>query len=710
MPSNQTRRQLLDRIKISNFPGSIIDVFKAADQGIDLISQHEQQQHQEQQQQNMQVANTPEEQAIGLREEHAKGNTGASMAFPNVQPGQSFNTVGMKAPIDIQKIDDQGHLVESYKNVPPGIQDLPTGPYEGTIIESPSGYQTGGFKNYIDKATPFNEIGDTIIYPPGDSQYKYEPYNKEILDIRPKLQRMGIYNVENKDLQKRYFWEQEQERLRKIQFQNRPRSAQKGGYVVKPRDGHTYMVDKMAVINDPVRNTQQFSDKPMYEGHNPSTHLMADDDKLTAWPIIFQDKSGNWFEGGRKEAEKRGEVYKFNTREEMIDFARKGNWKNTYKKGGLRKMQNGGSRNWTDNMVDTFNAMKNKEGPFEHLGYLVDPFNTWTSFIPDIGKTSKQQADILKNFNPLETFYRNQLGKVSHSFDVLSIPSALVAESMEGTGSGDQEFNLTHALPAFSGDMTGQSWGNPGEPMKVPSQVAGVGSYTGDWGDFGEAFGYDTFYDPLTYVGGIGALRTFLQKGARSGISGISRGRGLSKIPTGPSSNINFANNVVHSSVKQANKTFNKLQEFKNNPLGRELTESQNLLLNNKERVLSSIQKNISKDFKDGYITLYRYGPTKYGLDDMENWYSSNPLGPRFYQKERLSGDVHTIKVPVKDLNKYYANLQSDEVLTTFQEFNIPKGLLEDAKTIPYSEYLDNLIGKSDDLFKQKGGFRNKIY
>tara|TARA_R100000700_G_scaffold24714_1_gene31556 strand:- start:3371 stop:6160 length:2790 start_codon:yes stop_codon:yes gene_type:complete len=145
MPTNQTRRDLLDRIKLSNFPGSIIDVFKAADQGIDLISEYEQKQQQEQE---MKVANTPEEQEIGLREEHARGNTEASMAFPDVQPGASFNTVGMKAPIDIQKIDKQGHLVESYKGVPPGIQDLPTGPYEGTIIESPSGYQKGGFRKY----------------------------------------------------------------------------------------------------------------------------------------------------------------------------------------------------------------------------------------------------------------------------------------------------------------------------------------------------------------------------------------------------------------------------------------------------------------------------------------------------------------------------------------------------------------------------------
>ena len=169
MPTNQTRRQLLERIKTSSFPGSIIDVFKAADQGVDLISQFEQQQQQEQaqqqmqqeqmqQDQGMQVANTPEEQEIGLREQHAMGNTDASMAFPNVQPGQSFNTVGMKAPIDIQKIDSQGHLVESYKNVPPGIQDLPTGPYEGTIIESPAAYQKGGVRKYQKAGKHLKEV------------------------------------------------------------------------------------------------------------------------------------------------------------------------------------------------------------------------------------------------------------------------------------------------------------------------------------------------------------------------------------------------------------------------------------------------------------------------------------------------------------------------------------------------------------------------
>ena len=159
MPTNEVRRDLLNQIRASGYPGSITEVFQAADQGIDLVGQFVQQQEKQQ----MQVAQTPQQQEVGLREEHARGNTQASMAFPDVQPGQSFNTVGMKAPIDIQKIDDQGHLVESYKNVPPGIQDLPTGPYEGTVIESPAAYQKGGFATYDSweegaKANPQSEM------------------------------------------------------------------------------------------------------------------------------------------------------------------------------------------------------------------------------------------------------------------------------------------------------------------------------------------------------------------------------------------------------------------------------------------------------------------------------------------------------------------------------------------------------------------------
>ena len=115
-----------------------------------------------------------------------------------------------------------------------------------------------------------------------------------------------------------------------------PQLLRTGG--VKSRDGSTYVVNKKAVITNPVRNTEYFSQTPMYKGQPYSTHLMSDDNNLTAWPSIFQDEEGNWFKGNAKEAKKRGELYKFDTKEEMIDFAREGNWKN---KSNIKKSHGG---------------------------------------------------------------------------------------------------------------------------------------------------------------------------------------------------------------------------------------------------------------------------------------------------------------------------------------------------------------------------------
>ena len=90
---------------------------------------------------------------------------------------------------------------------------------------------------------------------------------------------------------------------------------------VKPREGTVYVGD------------QQFSDKPMYEGHKPSTHLMAygsgEGGKFHAWPTLFQSKEGVWSEGGIDEAVKKGEVYEFDTEEEAKAFAG-GSWKDKH--------------------------------------------------------------------------------------------------------------------------------------------------------------------------------------------------------------------------------------------------------------------------------------------------------------------------------------------------------------------------------------------
>ena len=73
----------------------------------------------------------------------------------------------------------------------------------------------------------------------------------------------------------------------------------------------------------------KFFNSPQYEGHEPSSHLMADDNKREAWPSIYRDSiTGSWSNQNRNQAIKRGELYSFKDQDQMIDFARRGNWKN----------------------------------------------------------------------------------------------------------------------------------------------------------------------------------------------------------------------------------------------------------------------------------------------------------------------------------------------------------------------------------------------
>ena len=56
---------------------------------------------------------------------------------------------------------------------------------------------------------------------------------------------------------------------------------------------------------------------------------MADDGKNQAWPSITRDTiSGSWSNQSQKQASDRNELYKFKNTDRMINFARKGNWKN----------------------------------------------------------------------------------------------------------------------------------------------------------------------------------------------------------------------------------------------------------------------------------------------------------------------------------------------------------------------------------------------
>ena len=86
-----------------------------------------------------QTASTDKQQEQGLRE--SDGNT--AMSFP--ESTENFNTEGMDFDIDVRKYDKEGNLVRSYDKVPPGVKDLNMGEEEGTVIETPSQYEDGGF-------------------------------------------------------------------------------------------------------------------------------------------------------------------------------------------------------------------------------------------------------------------------------------------------------------------------------------------------------------------------------------------------------------------------------------------------------------------------------------------------------------------------------------------------------------------------------------
>tara|TARA_R110000744_G_scaffold379341_1_gene497128 strand:- start:595 stop:1038 length:444 start_codon:yes stop_codon:yes gene_type:complete len=96
----------------------------------------------ETQEQNVEVAETSQEQEQGLSG-RASQDMPDAMVFPESQG--DFNTTDMQAPIDVEKYGPEGDLVQSYKSVPPGVDNLPMGEDIGTVIERPADYKLGGF-------------------------------------------------------------------------------------------------------------------------------------------------------------------------------------------------------------------------------------------------------------------------------------------------------------------------------------------------------------------------------------------------------------------------------------------------------------------------------------------------------------------------------------------------------------------------------------
>ena len=149
-----------------------------------------------------------------------------------------------------------------------------------------------------------------------------------------------------------------------------------------------------------------------------STHLMADDKKNTAWPTLFQNKDGSWFELSKidayKEATRRDEIYKFDSKEEMINFARKGDWKDTYQKGGyVQKYPHGGPHDYIPAEASSTSVYRPPNNlQIEEEEAQTDQFgSTSGSLYPSEPKPSTFDKIINVGANPLAAFGRSVRGE-----------------------------------------------------------------------------------------------------------------------------------------------------------------------------------------------------------------------------------------------------------------------------------------------------------
>ncbi|GIU69061.1 MAG: hypothetical protein KatS3mg002_0297 [Candidatus Woesearchaeota archaeon] len=88
---------------------------------------------------NIIIYDTPKDIEIGLLRYQIDVPTGKVFLFkfPN-EKERSFHTVGMTFPIDIYFFDKKGFLITSYKEVPPGVSNIPSKLPTKYVIEIPS--------------------------------------------------------------------------------------------------------------------------------------------------------------------------------------------------------------------------------------------------------------------------------------------------------------------------------------------------------------------------------------------------------------------------------------------------------------------------------------------------------------------------------------------------------------------------------------------
>jgi len=129
MLDNNKRKELLSKARQSGFPGSILDVFTAYEQGRDLIAEYQQEQRVKQAQQ--------------MSDFVASQTLQPTSPLPQQQPQQQLPSSPpiVQANVPVQMPEQQQPLVDSSRSTNVGIVPNQTGSYKGEAI-----FAKGGFK------------------------------------------------------------------------------------------------------------------------------------------------------------------------------------------------------------------------------------------------------------------------------------------------------------------------------------------------------------------------------------------------------------------------------------------------------------------------------------------------------------------------------------------------------------------------------------
>ena len=348
----------------------------------------------------------------------------------------------------------------------------------------------------------------------------------------------------------------------------------------------------------------------------------------------------------------------------------------------------------SDQVAQGINVLRGKEWKDPILGYaddLLDPrhglFNQWHY---QTGKFGDWNYGVSK---PLKYTYNNETG---------NLETPLLSEDLNVRKNAQIESIIDNNYESNNPNDYSTDFSNKNELISEALDIENP--YL--------AFAVNAGLDPSTWAG-VGLLNhgrkgMLFRNSLRSGDDAVRKGFGFNSQKNyypmsnniGSSrkfSNVNFLDNVTEANLRDIKTKFNRNKQYVDNNIP--LNTHQTNLMNNEINLLN---KSGSLVDDAGNITLRRYGPQKFGQHNLDNaWYSTNLNSPLTYQNIRGGMDnVHTVKIPATDLSKYYANVgkRGNEVLTDFNEFLLPPSITKNATSVPFQNYLDEI------LYKKYGG------